>query len=358
MKEYNPSVIKEYNPSDSKEKPVYKIGRRGFLIAAGVTLAAGCGGKKETTPEQTSGQLSEHVESSGNTPSPEESPTPEGMRTLDLDPSTDVELCESYVDTRFPEEEAKKLTIPGSAFESPDELIRHLSTIIETTVNVVADKKGQENPPSSEYSRVYDEKRFRYSAQKNRSINSTPPTFGSTLAPYILNRIKGVFETPGKDARGKSQPIKYGDGFKGYLADFADAQEALRIDHSTRLENDENGHHRTAYTNPIDPEMILGPVTIEGMEHGEPEYDGDTVSMTFSFRPDNGAQHSEKITDFLANNSVGTMPVEWMLTAGVGGMQGNVTFKRIGPGAVVISKLEFSRKENAPYSKLREEGKV
>ena len=104
--------------------------------------------------------------------------------------------------------------------------------------------------------------------------------------------------------------------------------------------------------------MILGPVTIAGMEHGEPKYDGDTVSMTFSFRPDNGAQHSEKITDFLANNSVGTMPVEWVLTAGVGGMQGNVSFKKTGPGTVVISELEFSRKENAPYSKLREEGKA
>ena len=39
-------------------------------------------------------------------------------------------------------------------------------------------------------------------------------------------------------------------------------------------------------------------------------------------------------------------------------MQGNVTFKKTGPGTVVISKLEFSRKENAPYSKLREEGKA
>ena len=236
--------------------------------------------------------------------------------------------------------------------------MRYLGIIIETTVNVVADKKDQKNPPSSEYSRVYDEKRFRYLAEKNLPMGSTPPTFGSTLTPYILDRTKGVFETPGNDARGKSQPIKYGDGFKSLLTNLIDAQEALRIDRGTRLENDENGLPRKAYTDPIDPEMILGPVTIEGMEHGEPKYDGDTVSMTFSFRPDNGAQHSEKITDFLANNSVGTMPVEWILTAGVGGMQGNVTFKKTGPGTVVISKLEFSRKENAPYSKLREEGKA
>ena len=351
--------MKEYNPSDSQETSVYEINRRGvlglFVTSAGAMALTACGSKKETTSEQTSGQLPEHAE---NSPSPEVSPTPEGMRTLDLDPSTEVELCESYVDTRFPEEEAKKLTIPVSAFESPDELMRHLSTIIETTVNVVADKKDQKNPPSSEYSRVYEEKRFRYSAQKNRSINSTPPTFGSTVAPHILDRTKGVYETPGNDARGKSQPIKYGDGFKSYLADFADAQEALRIDHSTHLENDENGLPRKAYTDPIDPEMTLGPVTITGMEHGEPKYDGDTVSMTFSFRPDNGAQHSEKIINFLANNSVGTMPVEWILTAGVGGMQGNVTFKKTGPGTVVISELEFSRKENAPYSKLREEGKA
>jgi hypothetical protein len=351
--------MKEYNPSDSQETSVYEINRRGvlglFVTSAGAMALTACGSKKETTSEQTSGQLPEHAE---NSPSPEVSPTPEGMRTLDLDPSTEVELCESYVDTRFPEEEAKKLTIPVSAFESPDELMRHLSTIIETTVNVVADKKDQENPPSSEYSRVYDEKRFSYLAQKDRSANSTPPTFGSTLTPYILNRIKGVFETPGNDARGKSQPIKYGNGFKSLLENLIDAQEALRIDYSTHLENDENGLHRTAYTNPIDPEMILGPVTIAGMEHGEPKYDGDTISMTFSFRPDNGAQHSDKITDFLANNSVGTMPVEWVLTAGVGGMQGNVTFKKTGPGAVVISELEFSRKENAPYSKLREEGKA
>ena len=357
--------MNEYNPSDSKKSQniLESIPRRHILkagaIGVGLKLLTACGGEKNPTPEQsTSGQLSEHVDSGDNTPSPEVPPTPEGMPTLEINPSTEVELCESYVDTRFPEEEANKLNIPVSAFESPDELMRYLGIIIETTVNVVADKKDQKNPPSSEYSRVYDEKRFRHSAQKNRSINSTPPTFGSTLAPYILNRIKGVFETPGNDARGKSQPIKYGDGFKSYLADFADAQEALRIDYSTRLENDENGFHRTAYTNPIDPEMILGPVTIAGMEHGEPKYDGDTVSMTFSFRPDNGAQHSEKITDFLANNSVGTMPVEWILTAGVGGMQGTVTFKRIGPGAVVISELEFSRKENAPYSKLREEGKA
>ena len=347
--------MNERNPSDSKDT----LNRRRFMelfaVGAGTMAVAACGGEKKTTPEQTSGQLPEHAE---NSPSPEVSPTPEGMRTLDLDPSTEVELCESYVDTRFPEEEVKKLAIPVSAFESPDELMQHLSTIIETTVNVVADKKDQENPPSSEYSRVYDEKRFRYLAEEKLPMGSTPPTFGSTLTPYILDRIKGVFETPGNDARGKSQPIKYGDGFKSLLTNLIDAQEALRIDHSTRLENDENGHHRTAYTNPIDPEMILGPVTIAGMEHGEPKYDGDTISMTFSFRPDNGAQHSEKITDFLANNSVGTMPVEWVLTAGVGGMQGNVTFKKIGPGAVVISELEFSRKENAPYSKLREEGKA
>lgn len=351
--------MKEYNPSDSQETSVYEINRRGvlglFVTSAGAMALTACGSKKETTSEQTSGQLPEHAE---NSPSPEVSPTLEGMPKLDLDPSTEVELCESYVDTRFPEEEAKKLTIPASAFDSPDELMRYLGIIIETTVNVVADKKDQKNPPSSEYSRVYDEKRFRYSAQKNRSINSTPPTFGSTVAPHILDRTKGVYETPGNDARGKSQPIKYGDGFKSYLADFADAQEALRIDHSTHLENDENGLPRKAYTDPIDSEMILGPVTIEGMEHGEPKYDGDTVSMTFSFRPDNGAQHSEKIINFLANNSVGTMPVEWILTAGVGGMQGNVTFKKTGPGTVVISELEFSRKENAPYSKLREEGKA
>ena len=350
--------MNERNPSDSQKD---KLNRRRFMelfaVGAGTMAVAACGNKENPT-EPTSGQLPEHVESSDNTPSPEVSPTPEGMRTLDLDPSTEVELCESYVDTRFPEEEVKKLTIPVSAFESPDELMQHLSTIIETTVNVVADKKDQENPPSSEYSRVYDEKRFRYLAQKNLPMGSTPPTFGSTLTPYILDRTKGVFETPGNDARGKSQPIKYGDGFKSLLTNLIDAQEALRIDHSTRLENDENGFHRTAYTNPIDPEMILGPVTIAGMEHGEPKYDGDTVSMTFSFRPDNGAQHSEKITDFLANNSVGTMPVEWVLTAGVGGMQGNVSFKKTGPGTVVISELEFSRKENAPYSKLREEGKA
>ncbi len=328
-----------------------------FAVGAGTMAVAACGNKENPT-EPTSGQLPEHVESSDNTPSPEVSPTPEGMRTLDLDPSTEVELCESYVDTRFPEEEVKKLAIPVSAFESPDELMQHLSTIIETTVNVVADKKDQENPPSSEYSRVYDEKRFRYLAEEKLPMGSTPPTFGSTLTPYILDRIKGVFETPGNDARGKSQPIKYGDGFKSLLTNLIEAQEALRIDYSTRLENDENGFRRTAYTNPIDPEMILGPVTIAGMEHGEPKYNGDTISMTFSFRPDNGAQHSEKITDFLANNSVGTMPVEWVLTAGVGGMQGNVSFKKTGPGAVVISELEFSRKENAPYSKLREEGKA
>ena len=356
--------MKEYNPSDSKksQNTLESIPRRNILkagaIGAGLAFSTACGGEKNPTPEQsTSGELSEEVNNT-NTPSPEVSPTPEGMPKLDLDPSTEVELCESYVDTRFPEEEAKKLTIPVSAFDSPDELMRHLGIIIETTVNVVADKKDQKNPPSSEYSRVYDEKRFRYSAQKNRSINSTPPTFGSTVAPHILDRTKGVYETPGNDARGKSQPIKYGDGFKSYLADFADAQEALRIDHSTHLENDENGLPRKAYTDPIDPEMILGPVTITGMEHGEPKYDGDTVSMTFSFRPDNGAQHSEKIINFLANNSVGTMPVEWILTAGVGGMQGNVTFKKTGPGTVVISELEFSRKENAPYSKLREEGKA
>jgi len=350
--------MNERNPSDSQKD---KLNRRRFIelcvVGAGTMAVAACGNKENPT-EPTSGQLPEHVESSDNAPSPEVSPTPEGMRTLDLDPSTEVELCESYVDTRFPEEEVKKLTIPVSAFESPDELMQHLSTIIETTVNVVADKKDQENPPSSEYSRVYDEKRFRYLAQKNLPMGSTPPTFGSTLTPYILDRTKGVFETPGNDARGKSQPIKYGDGFKSLLTNLIDAQEALRIDHSTRLENDENGFHRTAYTNPIDPEMILGPVTIAGMEHGEPKYDGNTVSMTFSFRPDNGAQHSEKITDFLANNSVGTMPVEWVLTAGVGGMQGNVSFKKTGPGTVVISELEFSRKENAPYSKLREEGKA
>jgi hypothetical protein len=349
--------MNERNPSDSKNT----LNRRRFMelfaVGAGTMAVAACGNKENPT-EPTSGQLPEHVESSDNTPSPEVSPTPEGMRTLDLDPSTEVELCESYVDTRFPEEEVKKLAIPVSAFESPDELMQHLSTIIETTVNVVADKKDQENPPSSEYSRVYDEKRFRYLAEEKLPMGSTPPTFGSTLTPYILDRIKGVFETPGNDARGKSQPIKYGDGFKSLLTNLIDAQEALRIDHSTRLENDENGFHRTAYTNPIDPEMILGPVTIAGMEHGEPKYDGDTVSMTFSFRPDNGAQHSEKITDFLANNSVGTMPVEWVLTAGVGGMQGNVSFKKTGPGTVVISELEFSRKENAPYSKLREEGKA
>lgn len=350
--------MNERNPSDSQKD---KLNRRRFIelcvVGAGTMAVAACGNKENPT-EPTSGQLSKHVESGNNTPSPEVSPTPEGMPKLDLDPSTEVELCESYVDTRFPEEEVNKLTIPVSAFESPDELMRYLGIIIETTVNVVADKKDQKNPPSSEYSRVYDEKRFRYLAEKNLPMGSTPPTFGSTLTPYILDRTKGVFETPGNDARGKSQPIKYGDGFKSLLTNLIDAQEALRIDHSTRLENDENGFHRTAYTNPIDPEMILGPVTIAGMEHGEPKYDGDTVSMTFSFRPDNGAQHSEKITDFLANNSVGTMPVEWVLTAGVGGMQGNVSFKKTGPGTVVISELEFSRKENAPYSKLREEGKA
>lgn len=350
--------MNERNPSDSQKD---KLNRRRFIelcvVGAGTMAVAACGNKENPT-EPTSGQLSKHVESGNNTPSPEVSPTPEGMPKLDLDPSTEVELCESYVDTRFPEEEVNKLTIPVSAFESPDELMRYLGIIIETTVNVVADKKDQKNPPSSEYSRVYDEKRFRYLAEKNLPMGSTPPTFGSTLTPYILDRTKGVFETPGNDARGKSQPIKYGDGFKSLLTNLIDAQEALRIDRGTRLENDENGLPRKAYTDPIDPEMILGPVTIEGMEHGEPKYDGDTVSMTFSFRPDNGAQHSEKITDFLANNSVGTMPVEWILTAGVGGMQGNVTFKKTGPGTVVISKLEFSRKENAPYSKLREEGKA
>jgi hypothetical protein len=355
MKEYNPSVIKEYNPSDSKEKPVYKkIGRRGFLIAAGVTLAAGCGGKKETTPEQTSGQLPEHVESSGDTPSPEESPTSEGMRKLDLDPSTGVELCESYVDTRAPEEEAEELTIPASAFDSPDELMKHVSNIVETIINVFADKKDQENPPSSEYSRVYDEKRFRYLAEKNLPMGSTPPTFGSTVVPHVLDRYKGLFENPGKDANGKQQPIKYGDGFKSYLVDFANAQEELRIDPGTHLENDENGLPRKAYTDPIDPEMMLGPVTIEGMEHGEPTYDGDTVSMFVSFRPDNGAQHSEKINNFLTSSSVGHPSLGWTLAAGVGGMQGTISFRKTGPGKLVISKMELSRKENAPYSKSRE----
>ena len=295
--------MNERNPSDSQKD---KLNRRRFIelcvVGAGTMAVAACGNKENPT-EPTSGQLSKHVESGNNTPSPEVSPTPEGMPKLDLDPSTEVELCESYVDTRFPEEEVNKLTIPVSAFESPDELMRYLGIIIETTVNVVADKKDQKNPPSSEYSRVYDEKRFRYLAEKNLPMGSTPPTFGSTLTPYILDRTKGVFETPGNDARGKSQPIKYGDGFKSLLTNLIDAQEALRIDRGTRLENDENGLPRKAYTDPIDPEMILGPVTIEGMEHGEPKYDGDTVSMTFSFRPDNGAQHSEKITDFLATNS-------------------------------------------------------
>lgn len=349
--------MKEYNPSDSQDI-LKSIPRRHILkagaIGVGLKLLTACGGKKNPTPEQsTSGELSEEVNNT-NTPSPEESPTLEGMRKLDLDPSTEVELCESYVDTRAPEEEAKELTIPASAFDSPDELMKHVSNIVETIINVFADKKDQENPPSSEYSRVYDEKRFRYSAEKNLPMGSTPPTFGSTVVPYVLDRYKGLFENPGKDANGKQQPIKYGDGFKSYLVDFANAQEELRIDPGTHLENDENGLPRKAYTDPIDPEMMLGPVTIAGMEHGEPTYDGDTVSMFVSFRPDNGAQHSEKINNFLTSSSVGHPSLGWTLAAGVGGMQGTISFRKTGPGKLVISKMELSRKENAPYSKSRE----
>ena len=125
MKEYNPSVIKEYNPSDSKEKPVYKIGRRGFLIAAGVTLAAGCGGKKETTPEQTSGQLPEHVESGDNTPSPEVSPTPEGPKTLEASEFQTMEsLYKHFFDSRIPEgrKAFEALTIPANDYNDPQKL--------------------------------------------------------------------------------------------------------------------------------------------------------------------------------------------------------------------------------------------
>ena len=349
--------MKEYNPSDSQDI-LKSIPRRHILkagaIGVGLKLLTACGGEKNPTPEQsTSGELSEEVNNT-NTPSPEESPTLKGMRKLDLDPSIEVELCESYVDTRAPEEEAKELTIPASAFDSPDELMKHVSNIVETIINVFADKKDQENPPSSEYSRVYDEKRFRYSAEKNLPMGSTPPTFGSTVVPYVLDRYKGLFENPGKDANGKQQPIKYGDGFKSYLVDFANAQEELRIDPGTHLENDENGLPRKAYTDPIDPEMMLGPVTIAGMEHGEPTYDGDTVSMFVSFRPDNGAQHSEKINNFLTSSSVGHPSLGWTLAAGVGGMQGTISFRKTGPGKLVISKMELSRKENAPYSKSRE----
>lgn len=59
MKGYNPSVIKDYNPSDSQETSVYEINRRGvlglFVTSAGAMALTACGGKKETTSEQTSG---------------------------------------------------------------------------------------------------------------------------------------------------------------------------------------------------------------------------------------------------------------------------------------------------------------
>jgi|GEM_PF-499622 len=360
MKGYNPSVIKEYNPSDSQEPSTYEINRRGVLgllmTSAGMVALAACGGEKETTPEQTSGQLPEHVESSGNTPSPEKSPTPEGPKKLEASEfQTIEELCKHFFDSRIPEDRKafEALTIPANAYNDPQKLGQHFSNIFEKICNVFTDTNEQSYPPVSEYYEVQSLNRLGQPTTKRGAIK-----LADELVSYFAeNYLKGtVFEDPGVDMNGKPKALDLGYGLTTYLTQLVSSEAYLQKDDNAERRENEWGTALPSFTSPAEPDKFLGKISIEEMSVDNAQYSNETVGMKFSCRPDTEAENSETITslvDKVGSNNLGGL--DRILGLSIKGIKdGYISFKKTNEGLVVISKLDFNPHQ-ASYKEIQEE---
>ena len=352
--------MKEYNPSDSQEPSTYEINRRGVLgllmTSAGMVALAACGGEKKTTPEQTSGQLPEHVESSDNTPSPEVSPTPEGPKTLEASEfQTIEELCKHFFDSRIPEgrKAFEALTISASEYNDPQKLGQRLSNILEKICNVFTDTDEQSYPPVSEYYEVQSLNRLGQPTTKRGAIK-----LADELVSYFAeNYLKGtVFEDPGVDMNGKPKALDLGYGLTTYLTQLASSEAYLQKDDNAERRENEWGTALPSFTSPAEPDKFLGKISIEEMSVDNAQYSNETVGMKFSCRPDTEAENSETITslvDKVGNNNIGGL--DRIIGLSIKGIKdGHISFKKTNEGLVVISKLDFNPHQ-ASYKEIQEE---
>ncbi len=360
MKGYNPSVIKDYNPSDSQETSVYEINRRGvlglFVTSAGAMALTACGGKKETTSEQTSGQLSEHVDSSDDTSSSEKSPTPEGPKKLEASEFQTMEsLYKHFFDSRIPEgrKAFEALTIPANDYNDPQKLGQHFSNIFEKICNVFTDTNEQSYPPVSEYYEVQSLNRLGQPTTKRGAIK-----LGDGLVSYFAeNYLKGtVFEDPGVDMDGKPKSLDLGNGLTTFLTQLVSSEAYLQKDDNAERRENEWGTALPSFTSPAEPDKFLGKISIEEMSVDNAQYSNETVDMKFSCRPDTEAEDSETITslvDKVGNNNIGGL--DRILGLSIKGIKdGHISFKKTNEGTAVISSVSFNPHQ-ASYKEIQEE---
>ena len=313
--------MKEYNPSDSQETSVYEINRRGALgllmASAGMVALTACGGEKKTTPEETSGQLPEHVESGDNNPSPEVSPTPEGPKTLEASEFQTMEsLYKHFFDSRIPEgrKAFEALTIPANDYNDPQKLGQHFSNIFEKICNVFTDTNEQSYPPVSEYYEVQSLNRLGQPTTKRGAIK-----LGDGLVSYFAeNYLKGtVFEDPGVDMDGKPKSLDLGNGLTTFLTQLVSSEAYLQKDDNAERRENEWGTALPSFTSPAEPDKFLGKISKVG------------------------------------NNNIGGL--DRILGLSIKGIKdGHISFKKTNEGLVVISKLDFNPHQ-ASYKEIQEE---
>jgi hypothetical protein len=349
--------MKEYNPSDSQEPSTYEINRRGVLgllmTSAGMVALAACGGEKKTTPEQTSGQLPEHVESSDNTPSPEVSPTPEvSFQSLESSEfNSEVELFQRYFESNIPDKDKFKasLCIPERIFSDPAEMLKAFGTVFETVTNVFTYREDEENKgviPVSEVEKVWKANEFGRSTTKKPRLIMAEELVDFFLEEYCVDTI---LKKPGVYPDGNPEPLNSTD-LRKWLINIVNAQLSLQREPEGR---------GSAYSvvSPANPDRILRDIKVEGLKAEKQSYAGSSLFMkNVTLRPD--TNYNELSPVLKEENGISKGDLDQVLGESSNGLKfEKVSFTKseTNPGTAVLSELTFYVPRSDTYTELHQD---
>ena len=331
--------MKEYNPSDSQETSVYEINRRGvlglFVTSAGAMALTACGGKKETTSEQTSGQLSEHVDSDNTSSSSEVSPTPKGPKTLESHEfHSEAEVLQAFFENRIPDKDKFRasICIPERVLSNSEELPKAFAAGFEAITNVFAfgeEEQQQGLIPVSEVEKVWRSNEFGPATATRGALKVSEEVTKYLLKEYCTDSFFKQQE-PGGD--GRLEPIEsVCGGFYTWVERFVSAQMSLQ------RQADKGSF---SVESPADLNRCLNKIKIEGFSAEKQNHtdDGGISMRNVTLRPHT---NYDELVSALEEPSPGNPKgsLNWVMGASADGMTFeaiSLTPSKTNPGTAVV----------------------
>ena len=319
-------------------------GAGAVAVAEGMT---GCSSQNNST-EPTSGQLPEHVESSDDTSSSEESPTPkESFQILESSEfNSEVELFQRYFESNIPDKDKFKasLCIPERIFSDPAEMLKAFGTVFETVTNVFTyteDEKDRGVIPVSEVEKVWKANEFgRPTTKKPRLI------MAEELVDFFLEEycVDTILKKPGVYPDGNPEPLNSTD-LRTWLINVVKAQLSLQ--------RESNG----TVVSPANPDRMLREIKVEELKVEKQSYAGSSLFMNnVTLRPDTNYNELGPVLD--EKDGVSKGDLDQVLGEASNGLKlDKVSFikSETNPGTMVLSELTFYAPRSDTYTKLHQD---